>query len=124
MNESIDKMTLSKILFSFEGRINRAKFWGYSLALAPIWAIGMALDFSTTGDFGSFYLLAVAICFVPSLALNVKRCHDRNKSGWFYLVAFIPLIGPWYLIEAGFLRGTDGSNKYGADPLTRPDNSL
>jgi uncharacterized membrane protein YhaH (DUF805 family) len=45
--------------------------------------------------------------------------HDRNKSGWWVLIAFVPVIGGlWYLIECGFLPGTTGANNYGADPLT------
>ena len=56
--------------------------------------------------------------FVPNIAAGVKRCHDRDRSGWFVFIVLIPLVGTlWYLIEIGFLRGTFGSNKYGADPL-------
>ena len=53
-----------------------------------------------------------------SLAVAVKRYHDRNKSGWWVLIALVPVIGGiWYLIEAGFLAGTPGPNDYGPDPL-------
>lgn len=52
------------------------------------------------------------------LALAVKRLHDRNKSGWFILIQFIPLIGTiWYLVEVLLLKGTDGPNRFGEDPL-------
>ncbi len=48
----------------------------------------------------------------------MKRYHDRNKSGWWVLIVFVPVIGGlWYLIECGFLRGTPGPNNYGPDPL-------
>jgi uncharacterized membrane protein YhaH (DUF805 family) len=48
----------------------------------------------------------------------VKRYHDRNKSGWWILIVFVPVIGGlWYFIECGFLRGTPGPNTYGPDPL-------
>ena len=53
-----------------------------------------------------------------SIAVAVKRYHDRNKSGWWVLIVFVPIIGGlWYLIECGFLRGTPGPNNYGPDPL-------
>lgn len=103
--------------FAFEGRINRAKFWLYSLLLTPIWLIGLMIDLSTTGEFGGYYWMGVLICLWPTLALNVKRCHDRDKSGWFYLVAFIPIVNLWYLVEVGFLKGTEGDNRYGPNPL-------
>ena len=53
-----------------------------------------------------------------SIAVAVKRYHDRNKSGWWVLIVLVPVIGGlWYLIECGFLRGTAGPNDYGPDPL-------
>lgn len=45
----------------------------------------------------------------PIFALNVKRYHDRDKSGWWLVVGLIPIIGPiWVKVELGFLKGTDG----------------
>ena len=53
-----------------------------------------------------------------SIAVGIKRFHDRNKSGVWILIIFVPLIGSlWYLIECGFLKGTTGPNNYGPDPL-------
>lgn len=53
-----------------------------------------------------------------SLALQVKRWHDRDKSAWWLLMNFVPFIGAiWVLVECGFLRGTEGQNSYGPDPL-------
>ncbi len=51
------------------------------------------------------------------IAAYVKRFHDRDKSAWWLLVGFVPVLGPiWLLIELGFLRGTIGANRYGPDP--------
>ena len=110
-------MTPKQILFSFEGRINRAKYWGYLLLLNPVWILAVVIDVALTGEPGFFYFISIFACLWPSIAINVKRCHDRNKSGWFYLIALIPIISIWYLIEVGFLRGTVGANQYGSDPL-------
>jgi len=52
------------------------------------------------------------------LAVYTKRWHDRNKSGWWSLILLIPIVGPiWMLVELGFLRGTEGTNNYGPDPI-------
>ncbi|HAE49771.1 MAG TPA: DUF805 domain-containing protein, partial [Tistrella mobilis] len=52
------------------------------------------------------------------LAIGARRCHDRGRSGWFQLIMLIPLIGwIWLLVEIGFLRGTEGPNRFGPDPL-------
>lgn len=107
------------LLFQFDGRINRAKFWA---GIGAIWVgyfvIGIlfgAIDSSAVrGILGLAYLAFLW----PSLAISIKRWHDRDKSGWWVLIAFIPFIGwLWALIETGFLEGTKGPNQYGPDPL-------
>lgn len=120
VREYAGNMSVGQILFSFDGRINRARFWGYLLPLNLIPIAGLIIDLSTTGEMGVFYGIAVLINFWPALALNVKRCHDRDKSGWFYLITLIPFLNFWYLIEIGFCKGTDGDNRFGPDPLGRP----
>lgn len=66
-------------------------------------------------------LVAAALVLVflwPKIAISVKRWHDRNKSGWWVFINLIPIVGPiWALVEQGFLRGTQGPNDYGDDPL-------
>ena len=106
-------------LFSFKGRNNRAKFWIIQLAIAAILFFAAMFDLTISdGEIGVIYIIAVLIILIPSLANQVKRWHDRNKSGWWIFIALIPIIGSiWALIETGFLRGTDGPNPYGPDPL-------
>ena len=111
--------TLTDILFSFEGRINRAKYWGYSfLTIAAIVVVALVGNAAAgmTG-FLSSYILASLIILWPALALAAKRCHDRNRSAWFMLLSMVPILNIWYMVEIGFLRGTDGPNDYGEDPL-------
>lgn len=61
------------------------------------------------------YSLAV---FVPSLAVTVRRFHDQDKSGWFVLLAFIPMVGGIVLLVFMCLEGTHGENRFGPDPKT------
>ena len=69
---------------------------------------------------GILALLALAIFAIwPSLAISVKRLHDRNHSGWLMLIALIPVIGAiWLLVSLGFMKGTVGRNKFGEDPFS------
>jgi len=110
-------MTLSQILFSFEGRINRAKYWGFNILIAVILGIVAMIDMAITGQISAIYIIVAVISIWPSLAIAVKRCHDRDRSGWFVLVSLIPLVNLWYLVEVAFLRGTNGNNRFGPDPL-------
>jgi uncharacterized membrane protein YhaH (DUF805 family) len=64
---------------------------------------------------------------LPQMSLTVRRFHDRNISGWWYLVIFIANFIPYLNVVAGLaglvitvLKGTEGPNKFGPDPL-RPD---
>lgn len=112
-------LTWKQILFSFEGRIPRRTFWGFwFLTNIVITGIMLVLTLTLGEDTGALaalplYIPAVWIAF----ALSVKRWHDRDKSGVWMLIVFIPLVGPiWAFIECCCLRGTFGPNKYGEDP--------
>ncbi len=123
---------MQALLFSFQGRVNRARFWLVVLAISVLEAVvfGAALGgAAVSGDpeaamkavgpgMGLVLLVVVVVFAWVALANAVKRYHDRNKSGWWVLIVFVPVIGGlWYLIECGFLPGTAGPNAYGPDPL-------
>jgi uncharacterized membrane protein YhaH (DUF805 family) len=106
------------LLFRFDGRINRAKFWSGVGALIVAYIVIFALFAIDSGALRALLGLAYIAMIWPSLAISIKRWHDRDKSGWWVLIGFIPLIGPiWALVETGFLEGTGGPNQYGPDPL-------
>jgi len=69
---------------------------------------------SGVGLLSGLYSLAVLI---PSIAVGIRRLHDRDMKGWWLLLVLIPLIGPIILIVLLALPGTAGSNQYGPDPL-------
>ena len=128
-------MDIVSLLTSFEGRINRAKWWlGLVILVIVQWiiwyivAMTMGVDLMTSNDpaqmeqtmtvIGIPIGIISLIFLYPSLALYTKRWHDRGKSGWWTLIILIPIIGGiWALIELGILRGTVGPNQYGPDPL-------
>ena len=62
------------------------------------------------------YSLAV---FIPNLAVIVRRLHDQDKSGWWILIALIPLIGGIWLFILYLIDGTPGPNRFGPDPKAR-----
>ena len=112
------------LLTSFEGRINRAKFWagvGVLFAVSVLAnLIDLMLGIRIGGDQGIGILgLIVAVASIYlGLALYAKRWHDRDKSGWWSLIILVPIIGPiWLLVECGILEGTKGPNRFGPDPL-------
>jgi uncharacterized membrane protein YhaH (DUF805 family) len=123
---------MGNLLFGFQGRANRAKFWLVALGIVVVELIlfgilGSSVSMSADpqeamANMGPVANLAIIVFIVVatwiSVAVGIKRFHDRNKTGWWVLIAFVPIIGGlWYLIECGFLRGTAGPNNYGPDPL-------
>jgi len=186
------KLTDNAFLFSFEGRINRAKYWyaGFaSMAVALVFlsrsafavasifgadvkSVGIkvsnifgnppSLPFSATfGDADPQSVGLMRLCFYALgmpvfifrmwilVAATIKRLHDRNRSGWWIMALCIapplldkignglddwgvldlfPLIASllslWGVVELGFLRGTGGPNRFGADPLAPVDTRL
>jgi len=119
------KLTTKQILFSFEGRIRRSTYWLYYIVLTVVFMVPFVILGGSAGENGepsSAALIFLLVAMVPlvwmQLAIAVKRWHDRDKSGWWVLISFVPFIGGlWYLIECGFLQGTQGPNRFGNAPL-------
>jgi uncharacterized membrane protein YhaH (DUF805 family) len=114
----VTDMTLAHIYFSFNGRIDLATYW--LKGVLPILAFTIIINlidvayFDYSGYSGVPTLLGFLLVIWPSLALSVKRWHDRDKSGWWVLIGIIPYIGIiWAFIENGLLPGTKGPNHYG-----------
>ena len=115
------------LLTSFEGRINRGKFWAgvavlFAAAVAATLldqALGLPVVVEVEGEKIGILGLIVGLANVfLGLAVYAKRWHDRDKSGWWSLIMLVPVIGWfWMLIECGFLPGTAGANRFGPDPL-------
>ena len=142
-------MDWGHLFFKFNGRTNRAKFWIAGLIFAVINVVmaifGYVADQSVI--FQAVNSMLGIVMLISSIAVGVKRLHDRNKSGWYLLLFyFVPgvvaalsvLIGEfvedssiiatvlalvafalvvWAFVEMGCLRGTIGVNQYGPDPV-------
>lgn len=117
------ELTWKQILWSFEGRIPRRTYWaGIGIWIGVIVAamfVGGALGaLVKTPEVMLILLLPLLVLYIWSaLALQIKRWHDRNKSGAMVLINLIPYVGGiWTFVECGCLRGTVGANSYGHDP--------
>ena len=127
-------MSLVQFLFSFEGRVRRRDFWLFFIVIGLIygrllWIFGdnvyhMHGFGHPFGFYGMHFVshnLAVSVLGLAAvwakLAVTAKRWHDRDKSGWMYLILIIPVLGwLWTLIECGFVDGTPRRNRYGKSP--------
>jgi uncharacterized membrane protein YhaH (DUF805 family) len=113
-------MSLNKILFSFNGRIGRKTFW---LFVVPVVLVSLAVNYLSLwllkNEFfwpASILLIAwlVSLCWVM-LAIQVKRWHDLDRSGWMVLINAIPYLGILAALGfLGFFKGSVGNNRFGA----------
>jgi uncharacterized membrane protein YhaH (DUF805 family) len=137
-------MDWTHYLFSFNGRINRAKYWLFLVVTIVVVFAAVIVGGLAASIPGAVIaaIFASIVLIYPSLAVAAKRLHDREKSAWWLLVFYVlpaflsgvseatasegaafilsvasVAVSIWGLIELGFLRGTPGPNAYGPDPL-------
>ena len=105
----------------FNGRARRKEYWFFALFNLIASIVLSVIDLMTgsfdaefgTGLLSGIYALAVLI---PSLAVSVRRLHDTDHSGWWLLIALIPLVGAIVLLVFVLQDSKPGENQYGSNP--------
>lgn len=104
----------------FSGRSRRKEYWMYTLFIVLVSLIAGAIDGALGlageagyGPLGGIFALAT---LVPSIAVGIRRLHDTDRSGWWLLIALVPLIGAFVLLYFFVSEGTSGPNRFGEDP--------
>ncbi len=109
---------LWRLLLDPRGRIARGTWWLYGLLL-PL-GLGLLLHallgIARVRAEVSEHLVNLVLLW-PTLAVSIKRWHDRDKSGWWVLIVLVPVVG-WLaaIVVNGCLPGTPGPNRYGQEP--------
>ena len=107
---------------TFSGRACRREFWGAFLTLTLFFYIfGLVLALlAFSNNSSGFYVFGILcalilhiVCIIPLLAVTVRRLHDTDRSGWWVLVNFIPILGTIVFLIFLSTRGTPASNRYG-----------
>ena len=113
----------------FSGRSRRREYWMFFLfnlliglavwtLLAATYVAGMSETQMTMvmGPVFTLYGLVVIGFIIPGIAVTVRRLHDTDRSGWFVLLALIPVVGAILLLVFYCTEGTHGPNRFGQDP--------
>src|ERR1035437_3798699 len=113
----------------FSGRARRSEYWMFLLFNIIFGVIAMVIDnllglritmtirdTSQMLPYGYVYLAYALAVFIPGLAVSVRRLHDVGKSGWFFFIVLIPLIGAIWLIVLFCTDSIPEENEYGANP--------
>ena len=111
----------------FQGRARRAEYWMFVLFQLLVYIavaiLGLILSGGKTDSATATGLMALVTLglLLPSIAVTVRRLHDTNRTGWWILINFLPLIGGLWLLVLTVLDGTPTSNRFGPDPKGRGD---
>lgn len=103
----------------FNTRSSRSAYWFWTLFVLLVSIATAVIDSLVfgAGTISPLNTLASLALLLPGLAVSVRRLHDIDRSGWWILIIFIPLIGLLVLIYWAVQPGTPGTNEYGDDPL-------
>ncbi|MEU1122939.1 DUF805 domain-containing protein [Streptomyces sp. NPDC005899] len=102
----------------FSGRARRKEYWMFvlfnAIVAAVLVGIGAALETQIP------YIIYMVAVLIPTLAVVVRRLHDTGRSGWWFFITFVPLVGGIILLVFMCTEGARTANEYGADPKLVP----
>jgi uncharacterized membrane protein YhaH (DUF805 family) len=99
---------------NFNGRAMRSEYWYWTLFAV---LLQLAVEMVTDGEVSWISGLVSLALFLPSLSVSIRRLHDIDKSGWWFLLWFVPIVGWIVMIYWACRKGTDGANRFGPDPV-------
>jgi uncharacterized membrane protein YhaH (DUF805 family) len=109
-------------MFDYRGRSRRRDYWLFVAWQLPVVFGLMVLGINVyPKDGGMDVLLGAPLVYaavfgLPTLALQVRRLHDQDKSGWWLLITLLPYLGLGWMLYLMAAQGTWGPNRYGPDP--------
>ena len=119
----LDWMTMPlKRYTDFSGRSRRKEYWFFVLGVFIVAVVLgiiegiLGLSGMVAGAYGPLTAIFLLGVIIPSIAVQVRRFHDQDKSGWFVLLALIPFLGGLIVLVFMCLEGTKGPNRFGEDP--------
>ncbi|MEJ5868375.1 DUF805 domain-containing protein [Pseudokineococcus sp. 5B2Z-1] len=103
----------------FSGRARRSEYWWFWLFAIIATTITASLDawiFDVEwGQYRLFSIVLILAIALPSIAVAVRRLHDTDRSGWWYLIGLVPLIGGIVLLVF-YVQDSREPNRFGAPP--------
>ena len=102
----------------FSGRARRSEYWWFFLFNVLVGAVASVLDAIIGTRYGSTGLIEILVqlaLLVPGIAVGVRRLHDTGRSGWWLLIALVPIVGVIVLIVF-MVQDSQGENQYGPSP--------
>jgi len=115
--EQAVRIGLSKFA-DFSGRSSRPEYWYFMLPIIVVMFVTNLVDSILLGGMPALSLIVALATLVPTLSAGARRLHDTNRSGWWLLVALIPIVGALAVIYLCCQPGTEGPNDFGPQPAS------
>ena len=113
------KTVVLQRFMKFDGRAGRPEFWWFALSNFVVVVVLVILAQASV-LFSVLYVIYGLGVLLPEIGVAIRRLQDTDKSGWFILLAFVPIVGGIILIVLFCLEGTPGPNRYGEAPEPVP----
>jgi uncharacterized membrane protein YhaH (DUF805 family) len=102
---------------TFNGRATRREYWAFTAGNIAVMIVLAILMVKYVFSLAALAITAFTVAIiVPGVAVAVRRLHDCDKSGWFFLLGLVPVVGPIWTLVYSCLQGDRGPNRYGPDP--------
>ena len=106
-------------MFDFNGRSSRSEFWYFQLYVIFVFLLFVIIadNFKSTEIIGYFFaFFFILALLIPMVSTRFRRLHDTNKSGWYLLIGFIPIIGNLIMLIMYCEKSDENKNQYGIKP--------
>lgn len=107
---------------TFSGRARRSEYWYWVLFVFLVTLLALVLDsvlkirIAEGSPYGWISVVVALALLIPGIAVTVRRLHDTDRSGWWYLLSFLCGVGAIIVLVFCLIDGTPGPNKYGDSP--------
>lgn len=102
---------------NFRDRACRSEYWYWALFWGTVTIVTSIIDAVLDPNLQLATALFTLATIIPYIAVGIRRLHDLDQTGWWYLLSLIPLAGGILLAIWFMFKGTDGPNRFGPDPL-------
>lgn len=108
--------------FEFSGRSTRREYWWYGLGMFVAFVVAIFVDYRlgyvrAGRGVGPAIIFSMVVHVLPGITLTVRRLHDTGKSGFWYFISLIPVIGGLWLFYLTGIKGPEyEAQQYGPDP--------
>ena len=101
----------------FDGRATRSEYWYFTLFYIIAYILVAVIDgflMQMTGGIPVLTIILALGLLIPGIVVGVRRLHDIGKSGWWYLIAIVPIVS--LILIAFFVMDSKEDNEYGPNP--------